>query len=311
MDNNTITNGGVNEQGVAAPAENVPVETGNEGARGQEIAEPAATETTGTEPKPSENAQVGEEGASGHPGTEEKPAQTPEQNAQYAAARRKAERDQAREIERIRTETAERENALIAGLGFVNPETGQTVRTRAEYDAMQKAVSRQREQQLARTAGMTEEEWTRLVESSPTVQAARQTQQRAEAAAQAARMEQVRTQMAEELGEITKLDANIKSFADLRGQENWPQIEERMKRGYTMLDAYRLVNMDAIAERRAAAAQQKALNATVQKQHMQSTEQQGTGGISVPKSVMEQYKRLNPGVSESEIAAHYAKYAKK
>lgn len=305
-------NVGGNVQEVAAPADNAADVTGNEGGNVQGVADPAGTDTDAgnmpdAEPAPGQDAAGAENGAAEGGRVE----QSAEQNAQFAAARRKAERDARLEAERIREEEGRKQDALIAGLGFTNPETGLPVRTRAEYAAMQEATARQKNADLARRAGMSEEEWNRHVESSPAVMEARAMQRRAAEAEQAARMEQVRVQMQEELAEIAKLDGTVKTFDDLRASEGWPQMEAMMRRGYGMLDAYKLANYEALGERRAAAARQTAYNASAQKQHMQRTEQQGTGGVSVPRSVMEQYRRLNPDVSDAEIAAHYAKYAKK
>lgn len=304
-------NVGGNVQEVAAPAENTAVAMGNEGGNVQDVAEPAGTgaaaeNAVGGNGEPEQNS-AGEANAAAAGRVEQSAAE----NAQFAAARRKAERDARLEAERIREEEGRKQDALIAGLGFTNPETGLPVRTRAEYEAMQAATARQKNADLARRAGMSEEEWNRHIEQAPAVVEARAMKQRAAEAEQAARMEQVRVQMQEELAEISKLDGTVKSFDDLRASEGWPQMEAMMRRGYGMLDAYKLANYEALGERRAAAARQTAYNATAQKQHMQRTEQQGTGGVSVPRSVMEQYRQLNPGVSDAEIAAHYAKYAKK
>jgi hypothetical protein len=206
------------------------------------------------EPAPGQDAAGAENGAEGGGRVE----QSAEQNAQFAAARRKAERDARLEAERIREEEGRKQDALIAGLGFTNPETGLPVRTRAEYAAMQEATARQKNADLARRAGMSEEEWNRHVEQAPAVVEARAMQKRAAAAEQAARMEQVRVQMQEELAEIAKLDGTVKTFDDLRASEGWPQMEAMMRRGYGMLDAYKLPNYEALGERRAAAARHTA-----------------------------------------------------
>lgn len=309
-----MINSGENGQEVAAPAENTAPEVSGEGARGQEVADPAAADLGGGGEPVGEGAEVsGEESGSAAPTGEEdrEGAQSREQNAQYAAARRKAERDKALEVERLRAENTRRENELIAGMGLSHPETGRPVRTRAEYDEMQAYMRDQNEKALARRVGMTDEEWRKHIESSPAVKEAREVTRRAEAAEAAARAETIRQQLRDDLSEIGKLDGTVKGIEDLRGAENWPEIESMMRRGYGLLDAYKLANYDAIAERRAAAARQQAVNAAAQKQHMQRSEQRGTGGVVVPREVMAQYKRLNPGASEAEIAAHYAKYAKK
>ncbi len=309
-----MINGGENVQEVAAPAETITPENGGEGARGQEVADPASDDSGSDEMLGGNGgSSSAEDGGRAEPAGEggREGAQDPDTNAQFAAARRKAERDKTMELERMRADYARQQDMLIANMGLTHPETGKPVQNRAEYDSMQSYMRKQTELSLARKAGMTEEEWQRHIESSPAVREAREVQRRAEAAEQAARAEQIRQQLREDLAEITRMDGRVKSFDDLRAAENWPEIEGRMKRGYSLIDAYRLVNMDTIAERRAAAAKQQAMNAATQKQHMQRTEQRGSGGVVVPREIMAQYKRLNPSATDAEIAAHYAKYAKK
>lgn len=295
---------GENVQEVAAPAEPT-ADTGAQGGEGQDITEPAAqdnsTEGEGggqTEP----TADAGEEGS-------EKPWKN-ETNAQYAAARRRAEREKEEEIAKIRAGYARREDELIASLGFTHPDTGAPLRTRAEYDAARDAISRQQTAELARRAGVDPETFNRLVEMSPAVREANAVKQQAAAAEAAARAERIKQELREEVAEISKLDPAVKSIEDLRKSESWPKVEEKVRRGYSLLDAYRLANMDAIGERRAAAARQQALNSAAQKQHMQKVEQQGTGSVSVPSSVKEMYRQLNPKATDAEIERHYAKYQK-
>ncbi len=295
--------GGENVQEVTAPAE-----TASEGTSGgvdvQEVAEPAVN--GGTEEREANNGPGQAATEEGIPDAE-KPWKT-EENAQYAAARRRAEREKNDEIARLRADYTRREDALIASMGFVNPDTGKVVRTRGEYDAALGAINRQKTVELARRAGVDEATFNRLVEMSPAVMEANEVKRRAQEEAAAARVERIKQELREEVAEIVKLDPAVKSIEDLRAAENWSQIEEKMLRGYSLLDAYRLANMDAISERRAAAARQQALNSATQKQHMQRSEQQGAGSVSVPSSVKAMYRQLNPKATDAEIERHYAKY---
>lgn len=297
---------GADVQEVAAPAEEPTADTGAQGGEGQDITEPAAQE----------NGQGGEGvsdgGAAEENGGEaenDKPWKN-ETNAQYAAARRRAEREKEEEIARIRADYARREDELIASMGFTHPDTGAPLRTRAELDAARSAINRQQTAELARRAGVDEETFSRLVEMSPAVREANEVKRQAQAAEQAARAERIKQELREEVAEIGKLDPAIKSIEDLRKSESWPKVEEKVRRGYSLLDAYRLANMDAIGERRAEAARQQALNSAAQKQHMQKAEQQGTGSVSVPSSVKAMYRQLNPKATDAEIERHYAKYQK-
>lgn len=297
---------GADVQEVAAPAGETTADTGAQGGEGQDITEPAAQENGHGGEGESDGGAAEENGGEAE---SDKPWKN-ETNAQYAAARRRAEREKEEEIARIRADYARREDELIASMGFAHPDTGAPLRTRAEYDAARSAINRQQTAELARRAGVDEETFARLVEMSPAVREANEVKRQAQAAEQAARAERIKQELREEVAEIGKIDPAIKSVEDLRKSESWPKVEEKVRRGYSLLDAYRLANMDAIGERRAAAARQQALNSAAQKQHMQKVEQQGTGSVSVPSSVKEMYRQLNPKATDAEIERHYAKYQK-
>ena len=296
---------GANAQEIAAPAETETVSEQTTHQNGGEVS--GENEQAVAEPAESVGDETNVDGSANEAQSER---QTSEENARYAAARRKAERDARAEIDRVRAEEARRADELIAGLGFTNPETGARVTNRAEYEAMQTAVRQQRERELAKRAGMTDEEWKALVEASPMVKEAREQQRRSEEEQQAARAEKIKGQLREELAEITKIDPAIKNFEDLRADGKWSDMESRIKRGYGLLDSYKLAHMDDLADRRAAAARQSAMNSAAQKQHMQTTEQQGSGGVTVPASVKNMYRSLNPKATDADIERHYAKYLK-
>jgi hypothetical protein len=101
----------------------------------------------------------------------------------------------------------------------------------------------------------------------------------------------------------------VKKLEDLFPLENFPEINQLViKNGLTLLQAYKLANEDKLTERRVAAAKQAALNAVSGKQHLQSDTAHGTGAVTVPAAVKEQYRLFNPNITEAEMQTAYARY---
>ncbi|MVP00354.1 hypothetical protein [Paenibacillus lutrae] len=100
---------------------------------------------------------------------------------------------------------------------------------------------------------------------------------------------------------------------------NAEQIAEKIRRGYTIVDAFETTNREAIIEKRTRAAQQAARNNINSKQHIKSSG--GSGGdidaLSVPDDVLEIYRKMNAKdlksgkMKESDFIAHYKKSNKK
>ena len=110
----------------------------------------------------------------------------------------------------------------------------------------------------------------------------------------------------EQLKEIGKLNPNIRELKDLAAMETYPKFYELVKKGNTLVDAYRLANFEALTSSAAAA-----LNNLQGKQHMGQTKERGAGAVSVPAEVKEMYRALNPGATDAEIQAHYNRSHKK
>lgn len=110
-----------------------------------------------------------------------------------------------------------------------------------------------------------------------------------------------------DLEKISKLDKTIKTMDDLAKQENVQEIIDRLKRGYTLYDAYCLTNMSKIQADTLDAAKQNAIDDVNSKSHMKTS----TGGNGkttyVPKDVYEMYRRNMPKWSDEQIRDHYSK----
>lgn len=294
---------GGNEQEAAEPAQEETTQA--QGAEAQEAAEPAGEETQ--EPAPAQETAEG--------GEERRERQTPEQNAAFAAARRKAEAERDAAVEKARTDAQEEARRTIdeafRNSGLVNPYTKQPITSKAEYDEYRQRYDAERKASLLKKSGMSDAEFSAFIDGLPEVQQAKAAQRAAEQARRAAMETQAKLRTEEELKEIGKLDPNIRELKDLTAMETYPRFLELVKRGNTLLDAYRLANIDALTSGAAAATRQAAINAVQSKRHMDRTKERGTGAMRVPEDVKAMYRALNPGATDAEIQAHYNRSHKK
>lgn len=290
------TTTGAEETEIAAPSEETGTTTATaQGAEEQETAAPAVEET-----EESEQPQA------------EAPEQEPktDRDAQFAAARRKAEAERDAAIARAKEDAQKQVDEFFKTSGLMNPYTGQPITTRAEYEAYRERFEADQKAKLMEKAGITQEEFQAFVQGLPEVRAARQAKAEAEAAARQAREQEAKARVDEQLRQIQAIDPTVKELGDLAKLDTYPKLYDMVKRGYSILDAYRLANYDTLTQRAAEASRKAAINSVQSKQHLKATESRGGGAIPVPDSVLEEYRVLNPGATKEEIQKHYQSYMK-
>lgn len=290
------TTTGAEETEIAAPSEETGTTTAAaQGEEEQEAAAPAVEETEECE----------------QPQTEV-PEQEPktDRDAQFAAARRKAEAERDAAIARAKEDAQKQVDEFFKTSGLMNPYTGQPITTRAEYEAYRERFEADQKAKLMEKAGITQEEFQAFVQGLPEVRAARQAKAEAEAAARQAREQEAKARVDEQLRQIQAIDPTVKELGDLAKLDTYPKLYDMVKRGYSILDAYRLANYDALTHRAAEASRKAAINSVQSKQHLKATESRGGGAIPVPDSVLEEYRVLNPGATKEEIQKHYQSYMK-
>lgn len=290
------TTTGAEETEIAAPSEETGTTTATaQGAEEQETAAPAVEET-----EESEQPQA------------EAPEQEPktDRDAQFAAARRKAEAERDAAIARAKEDAQKQVDEFFRNSGLMNPYTGQPITTRAEYEAYRERFEADQKAKLMEKAGITQEEFQAFVQGLPEVRAARQAKAEAEAAARQAREQEAKARVDEQLRQIQAIDPTVKELGDLAKLDTYPKLYNMVKRGYSILDAYRLANYDTLTQRAAEASRKAAINSVQSKQHLKATESRGGGAIPVPDSVLEEYRVLNPGATKEEIQKHYQSYMK-
>lgn len=290
------TTTGAEETEIAAPSEETGTTTATaQGAEEQEAAAPAVEET-----EESEQPQA------------EAPEQEPktDRDAQFAAARRKAEAERDAAIARAKEDAQKQVDEFFKNSGLMNPYTGHPITTRAEYEAYRERFEADQKAKLMEKAGITQEEFQAFVQGLPEVRAARQAKAEAEAAARQAREQEAKARVDEQLRQIQAIDPTVKELGDLAKLDTYPKLYDMVKRGYSILDAYRLANYDTLTQRAAEASRKAAINSVQSKQHLKATESRGGGAIPVPDSVLEEYRVLNPGATKEEIQKHYQSYMK-
>lgn len=287
----------------------------------QEAAEPETEETEERAEEvtaPDEDAEAAEpesaaeetEDAADAGTAETSTTQSREENAKYAAARRKAERERDAAIEKAKADAkAEAERVITEYLkasGMQDPYTGTVIDSPDKLREYAKQHTAERRQQLIRKSGMSDEEFDEFLADQPEIREAREAKKKAEDAEKEAMELRAKARVDSQMEEIRKLDPTIKDISDLAKAENYGEIYEKVKAGYSIVDAYKLANWEALQQNAQRAAQQTARNAS-SKQHMQTHSARGSGAVTVPPEVMAQYRLFNPDATEAEITAHYNK----
>ena len=229
--------------------------------------------------------------------------QTPEENRRFAAARRKAEQERDAAIAQARASAQRALDESIRQLGLENPYTGRPITNKMEYDAWKRAEAQEQQQNVAEAAGMSQQEFGAFVDRLPQVQDYKR-------AAEAARQQQQKMVLEEQLQQIAKLDPSVKGVEDLMKRPEYREIYANVQKGLSIVDAFKLVNFDKLTSSAGNAARQAALNAANSKEHLAPTSQRGAGAIPVPADVKAQYRLLNPDATDAEIQEHYNRYHK-
>ncbi len=242
-------------------------------------------------------------------------AQSSEENSRFAAARRKAEAERDAAVQQAKTEAQthadEYINGVIAGLGMVNPYTKKPITNKAEYDAYKQQFDIDKRSRILESSGMSEEEFKNFVSELPEVKAAREQKEAAEREMKSVREEKAKALVDGQIAEIAKLNPDIKSVADLKNIPNYQRFYDLVKKGNTLVDAYKLANMEDIMASGLSATKQAAINAVSGKKHLDRTTTRGAGAVSVPRDIADAYRAFNPGATDAEIQAHYNKYKQK
>lgn len=267
--------------------------------------EPVAEPADGGTPTEGTDVDVGTDAPTDDGGGED-PAVDP--NASAAARRRamesriEREREKARQEERARMiAEIKRANAARAQTPPANPSpapAGERVRDSAGRFARrvqsQTGTDPAPADDLAARVGA-------MIDNHPAVKAAKEYTERMREA-------EVRSAFAEDLAKITEMDPSIQTEEDLLALPEHDLILGLVNKGYSPSDAYKSVFSDKIIAAAVERGKRQAASQAASTAHQVPDKVRGGEGIVVPSGIAEQYRHMNPGITDAEIAKHYAKY---
>lgn len=290
----TSGTGAVADPGTPGPQSDTQTPTASEGGP----AEPTVQQDT-SETAPAEEPK----GATSSEGARRATEAGPKESEGKAAPDPELREQIAREV---RARAAKQLDESIAALNLTNPYTKEPIRNKADYDTYRAKVEEDRRTKILKKAGISEEEFAKLAAEQPEIKAQLDEAQEAKRQAAAATM-------SEQMRQIHELDPEVNTVEDLAKMPNYADFYRLVKvNRLSLVQAYKLVNMERLSARTAAATKQAAMNAAQSKAHLEATKARGKGGdvTVVPNDVREYYRMINPKATEAEVKADYAKYLK-
>lgn len=215
--------------------------------------------------------------------------QSPEEDSKYAAARRKAERERDRKIREVK-ENAEKEmDDLFADLGMIDPYTNEQIRNKADFIAWK---ARFREDLLTRA-------------DAP--EGSRRGEPQRYDTVDEKQGDRLRAVVEGEMAKIRRWEPDAKDLSVILNSDRFPEIYEKVMRGYSLSDAYYLAKAENHLRYAGDKAKESAALKERSKDHLNATAPRGGGEVSVPAEVMAEFKRLMPDATKDEIRAYYRK----
>ncbi len=234
-----------------------------------------------------------------------------EQDAVYADIRRKAESEArikaTQEAQRI---AAAEVDKAFADMGLRDPYTNKAITTKKEYDAYKARHQTETISNELGKAGISREAIDAMIDSHPAVIKAKEAAEGFESAKRQSQDTAAKVHLDSQIGEIMKFDPDIKGIEDIMALPNYEDLKGYVRKGLTLVEAYKLTNMEKLTNKTAKAAAQSAYNKSASKEHLTSSASRGQGENPVPKGVMDMYKKITK-LSDKEIREHYSKHNKK
>lgn len=261
------------------------------GAKEVESAEPSETVTE--EEVVEENEDV----------SEPEPVQTAEDNAKFAAARRQAEeqlREYQHQKELLDAEFAKRFE------GYTNPITGQPVKTSKDYlealDAQQRLETNRRLEENGINPAIIEN----AINNNPVVMQAQEILRMNQ-------IEQAKISMQNDITEISKLDASIKTIDDLGNKPYAQDLISYVNSGLSLIDAFKLANFESLINQKSEASKQAAINQAKGKAHLSATDGISNSDelLDIPENEISKWKAFFPDASMKELKEKYNRTKKR
>lgn len=116
----------------------------------------------------------------------------------------------------------------------------------------------------------------------------------------------------EQLRQIAKLDGEVATMDELLAMPEYDSFYALVKKGVSLVDAYKLTRYDRLMERAAEAASRQTRHSMASRGHLTAAAAQpGSGDYSaVPADVADGFRLAKPGISDKEIRRRYRQYQK-
>lgn len=222
--------------------------------------------------------------------------------------RRELNEQHQKELEEAKAQAAREQDSRIAAMGLKNPHDGnKPITTWAEYEAFLEQNRQQQWERIAQQTGMSREQLDKLVAEHPDVVKGLEAQAQAQAAQKAAEQQQLRARLDADIRTIAAECPEVRDIESLVAHPSYADVAAKMKAipGLGVADAFFLVNRTALASNTADKTAQRVRNNLAGKNHLQRTEQRGSGGVHISSEQMRWYKRLMPGATEEQIRKHH------
>lgn len=252
---------------------------------GAEESEPAEQTTEGAEVNEQDELETDDSSSEETPEAAEPEV---DENSKYAAARREAEA----QVREANAEFARR-------FGHINnPNTGKPIQSIKDYlEALDAQEKEARDAEL-KEKGIDPNMIERAIANNPVVVQAQNLLQQEM---------QRRTNEAiqNDLAEIQKLNPDVTGIEKI---ENFDKIQNLVRENHIgLLDAYKIVNFDILAGKKASAAKQAAINQAKGKEHLKTTEGGDSGTVleDIPSNKIPTWKEWFPDKTMKQLKELY------
>lgn len=265
---------------------------------GVDIQETAEPEQEVTDTEVSEEPQEEQAEATAEPAEEPSEPEIPD--SVWAAARRRAEAD-----------AQKRADAEVARrcTGKTNPLTGKPITTQKEYWEAIDAQNQMRRDAAFKQAvkGLSPQDAAALEQVLKNDPEKQRMQRQIDEMKAVQDRDLAMQALNADVAEIGKLDPNIKSIDDVLKLPNVNAMIDKVRRGYSLVDAYRLLNYDSSMKASQNAGKQAARNEVRGKTHLAAHGggSNGNGGKTIPASMLPSLKEQFPGKSIEELTKLY------
>lgn len=262
-------------------------------AEGESVEAEGVNETEPAQQSDFEGEEVSNESET--EGAAEPQTQTAEANAAFANMRRQLEaaKRQQREVDEM--------YARQYG-NFSNPETGQPIRSAKDYFDAMAAQERVNARAQMQEKGIDPSIIDSMIANSPVIRQAK---------AATAELNGLRAQqmLENDYKEILELDPSLNSTDEILNDPLMPLMMDKVARGMSLVDAYKIVNFDKLSSQKGQAAKQAAINQVKSKNHLATGAALNVAdaGDEIPSNLVEKFKEIFPEKSMKELKALYNK----